>query len=121
MVFQCYKKAYISLRNEDSAAITPQFRKEMEHVREMQIANLEMELELIDEDAMKDSFTDKVTKYASTQMGIHEDLGEEFWRLVIANMTVNDVQFFREILPNINDRRLFKQIEKRILDLRKLF
>lgn len=121
MVFQCYKKAYISLRNEDSAAITPQFRKEMEHVREMQIANLEMELELIDEDAMKESFTDKVTKYASTQMGIHEDLGEEFWRLVIANMTVNDVQFFREILPNINDRRLFKQIEKRILDLRKLF
>lgn len=119
-IFKCYKRAHIFLRNEDSRAVDPQFRGEMEHVREMQIANLEKTLELIDEEVLKHALSNKLVNYAHERMNIQGLSGDQLWATVIERMTIDDIPFFREILPNIDDRRIYKRVDKKISDLRRM-
>lgn len=118
-IFMCYKRTLIFLRNGDSGAVDPQFKRDMERVREMQIINLEKQLELLSEEALTNSLEDKLIKYASEMLGITGQSGAELWSAVIDKMAVNDIPFFREILPNIDDRQLYKRIDKKISDLKR--
>lgn len=117
LVAKCYERIYIFLRNEDTFSVGDLHKREMERVREMQITNLNKQLELIDSTEFNDSMEDKIRKYAAEQLGITGCEGDELWNQVISKMTVNDIPFFKEILPNIDERRRYKQIDKRITEL----
>ena len=117
IVSKCYERAYLFLRNENVFISNPDARRDMERVREMQITNVQKQLELIDTIQVSDSIDEKVRKYAMEQHGIEDDNIDVVWDKLIDIMTVNDVSFFKEILQNIDDRRRYKRIDKRIADI----
>lgn len=118
-VFKCYEKIYIYLRNEDASTVDPSKKREMERIREMQIENLKKAMELINEAEIKSSVEDKLRKYASERFnGVSQnDDIDSIWERAIEQMTLEDVVFFRELLPNITDRRLYKKLDRRLSEL----
>lgn len=116
-VAKCYERVYVMLRNIDSAGLDMVHKREMERVREIQITNLKKQLELISDEQAKESILDKVRKYASDKYGINVESEEELWNSVINKIEVEDISFFSELLPNIEDRRLYKRIDRRISEL----
>lgn len=119
-ISKCYEQVFIFLRNQDSQAVDSSKRKEMERAREMQITNLKKDLELIDEQDLMDSMEEKLRKYAEEKYNITGIPFDELWSKMVEMMDVNDIPFFMEILPNIEDRRLYKRIDKKIAELQRI-
>lgn len=117
LVSKCYERIYVFLRNEDVFAVGNLHKREMERVREMQITNMKKSLELINSSELNESIDEKLMKYAQEQFNITDCSGDELWNQIIDRMTVNDIPFFKELLPNVDNRRRYKQIDKRISEL----
>lgn len=118
-VYQCYEGVYISLRSQDASSVELTKRREMERAREMQITNLKKELELINETELLDSMEEKLRKYAEEKYNITGLPLEEMWSKMVEKMEIGDIPFFSELLPNIDDRRLYKRVDKKIADLQR--
>lgn len=119
LVAKCYERVYIFLRAEDASTADTANKREVERVREMQITNLKKSLELIDAAELNDTIEEKLRKYAADRFGIKTEDSHELWTLAIERMTADDIPFFQEILPNVEERRRYKQIDRRISDLRR--
>lgn len=119
IVSKCYERVFIFLRNSDASYSDAGNRRELERVREMQITNLQKQLELINKEELVNSIEDKLKKYAEDRHGITGYSIEQLWAYMIDNMTVDDIPFFKELLPNIDERRRYKQIDKRIAELQR--
>lgn len=117
MVAKCYERVYIFLRNADTMVTDGINKRDMERVREMQITNLNKTLNLINDEELNNTVEDKLRKYAAEQFNIHTDDIDELYQKAVDSMTVNDIPFFKELLPNVPTRRRYKQIDKRISDL----
>lgn len=118
LVYNCYEKIMISLRNQDSNVVTVSGRRQMERTREMQMTNLKKTLELIDESEINDNVEDKVVKYCNEKYGRTFENSDDMWFYVIDNMDASDLDFFMEILPNISDRIRYKKIERKMSTIR---
>ncbi len=119
IVAKCYERVYIFLRNSDALSINSSFRRELERVREMQITNLQKQLELINEAKLTDAIEYKLRKYAEDRHGITGYPIDDLWSIMIEKMTLEDIPFFNELLPNIEERRRYKQIDKRMAELQR--
>lgn len=119
IVAKCYERVYIFLRNSDASYSDDSNRRELERVREMQITNLHKQLELINQNELINSIEDKLKKYAEDRHGVTGMHIDELWSYMIENMSVDDIPFFKELLPNVDDRRRYKQIDKRIAELQR--
>lgn len=119
IVSKCYERVYIFLRNSDASYSDETNRRELERVREMQITNLQKQLELIDQTELVNSIEDKLRKYAEDKHGVTGMSMDELWAYMIDKMEVDDISFFKELLPNIDERRRYKQIDKKIAELQR--
>lgn len=119
LVFKCYEKVYLFLRHQEGMAAGRENIREMEHVREMQITNLEKQLELISETAVNSILLEKLGKYAAEKFNIFSNDIHQLFELCIDQMGVDDVSFFKELLPNIDNRKLFKKVDKKISELQR--
>lgn len=119
LIAQCYERVFIFLRNQDANAVDKTHRREMERVRELQITNLNKMLELIDEAEVINTIEDKLRKYALDRHGWDGYGIDELWSMMIEHMADDDISFFKELLPNIDDRRRYKQIDKKIAELQR--
>lgn len=119
IVSKCYERVYIFLRNSDASYSDDTNRRELERVREMQITNLQKQLELINQTELVNSIEDKLRKYAEDRHGVTGMSMEELWSYMIDSMTADDIPFFKELLPNIDERRRYKQIDKKIAELQR--
>ncbi len=118
LVYNCYEKVLIGLRNQDSNVVSISSRRQMERKREMQMTNLKKILELIDESTLYDKVGNKVAKYCTEKYGkTFNDLGD-MWFYVIDQMDASDLDFFMEILPNIRDKNLYKKIDRKMSTIR---
>lgn len=118
-VAKCYERVYVYLRAEDASNADGANKREVERVREMQITNLKKSLELIDATELNNTIEGKLRKYATDRFGIKTEDSHELWTLAIERMTADDIPFFQEILPNVEERRRYKQIDRRIAELRR--
>lgn len=116
---ESYETVYLNLRNQDSMAVGEVHRKEMERAREVQIINVKKELGIIGEEELQNDIEVKLRNYAQEKYKIKGYDLEELCNEMIKRMDVNDIPFFKEVLPNIDDRRLYKRIDKRISDLQR--
>jgi hypothetical protein len=114
LVYESYEKVYIVLRNDNTANLTPEQKNEMQHLREMQMTNLKKELQLIDENDIKETIDTKIRRFAKDKYNYENKDENEVWNYCIDRMTVDDIGFFEELLPNIKNFRLYKLIDKRI-------
>ena len=119
IVSKCYERVFIFLRNSDASYSDSTNRRELERVREMQITNLQKQLELINQQDLVNSIEDKLRKYAEDKYRITGYTPEQLWAYMIDNMTIDDIPFFKELLPNIEERRRYKIIDKRIAELQR--
>lgn len=119
LTFQCYERVLLLLRAQDSMSADANNRKEIERLREIQITNLQKDLELIDETSLMDSLEEKVRNYAKDIFNLTDDNMDDLWSNIVDKMRLEDIHFFKEILPNITNRRLFKSIDKKIAELQR--
>lgn len=119
LTFQCYERVLLLLRSQDSMSAGANNRREIERLREIQITNLQKDLELIDESSLMGSLEEKVRKYAKDILNLTDDNMEDLWGNIVDKMRFEDIPFFKEILPNITNRRLYKSIDKKIAELQR--
>lgn len=120
LISQCYERVYISLRKSDTESVNIENRRELEKVRELQITNMQKLLELIDKEDIKNTIVGQLRQYISDKYGeTSTGTDDELWIYAVDKMAVDDIPFFKEILPNIEDRRLYKRIDKKIAELQR--
>lgn len=119
LTFKCYEKVYLFLRHQEGMTAGTENRREIERVREIQITNLQKQLELISERVVNSILLDKLKKYATERFNISSNDLQHLLEMCIDQMGVDDVPFFKELLPNIDDRKLFKKVDKKISELQR--
>lgn len=117
LIFNCYEKVYLYLRHQESHSSSSENRRELERVRELQITNLQKQLGFLSDEEITDLLSEKLRKYVQERFGISSDNTPELWDIALEKMDISDVPFFKELLPNIDDRRLYKKIDKRLSEL----
>lgn len=118
-VSECYEQVLRYLRAQDILSVSREHRRELELIRELQIENINKELALITEEDQQRSVDRKLQEYLIEKTGEVSVAGEELWLYAVEHMTVDDIPFFQEILPNIQDRRTYKRIDKKIAELQR--
>lgn len=119
LTFKCYEKVYLLLRHQEGETANSENRKDIQRVREAQLINLQKQLDLITEEEINSDIMDKLKKYALEKFNISIDNQQDLWELSIDHMSVDDVPFFKELLPNIDDRKLYKKLDKKISELQR--
>ena len=116
---KCYEKVYLYLRHQEALATGVESKREIERVREVQITNLKKQLELLTQTEISVSMNDKLKKYVLERFKITSENLLELWNIALEQMTIEDISFFKELLPNIEDRRLYKKVDKKLSELQR--
>ena len=117
LLYKSYERIFIHLRNEENYLLSPDERKLLVNIREMQISKVRFELNLYDKNNLKKEIDNFIGNIGKSYFDYESDDIEEVWDICISDMKEEHTPIFTILLPLIEDDKKQKRIKKKLNQL----
>lgn len=114
-IARSYERIFVHLRNEENYMLPSEERKSLARIREQQIENVKLDLNL---ELSENSWRDQVCKIAREQFDVFDDNFEIVWETCLDEMTITEKPIFELILPMVDDKDMYRQLERKLDKIR---
>ena len=114
LLYKSYERIFIHLRNEENYLLSPDERKLLINIREMQISKVRFELDLYDKDNLKKEIDGFIGNMGQTYFDYESDDIEDVWDVCISDMRKEHAPIFTILLPLIDDEKKQKRLKKKL-------
>lgn len=117
LLYKSYERIFIHLRNEENYLLSPDERKLLVNIREMQISKVRFELDLYDKNNLKKEIDNFIGNIGKSYFDYESDDIEDVWDVCISDMKEEHTPIFTILLPLIEDDKKQKRIKKKLNQL----
>ena len=117
LLYKSYERIFIHLRNEENDLLSPDERKLLVNIREMQISKVRFELDLYDKNNLKKEIDNFIGNIGKSYFDYESDDIEDVWDVCISDIKEEHTPIFTILLPLIEDDKKQKRIKKKLNQL----
>lgn len=114
-LFESYNKVFLKIKQEETYLLPPEQRGLLENIRILQLNDIKTHLDIQNDEKSNDQIEFIVRKYCKDRFNFESPYFTEVWNECLYKMGEEDIPFFKELLPQIKDEKMHRELKKRLL------
>ena len=116
-IYESYKRVFLRIKQEETNLLSIEERGLIENRRILQLNEIKTNLAIQDEERSNNELEYIIRKYVKDRFNFEHPDFNEVWEVLLCDMKKEDVQFCEGLLPQIQEKKMYRNLKKKLISL----